>query len=255
MLGYAYMAVVLWRLGRYEDMLRYLDEGSEYGADHDFLMYEQTREAYRYRLLAMRGEWEAAEQGLRELLGADPANPGVSAVTSCRPRPTRARARAGTMPRNSSPRPGDMPTVRRPRAGAHGARRVGLAAGRSARKPYGRGLQPPPARVRRGRGRAAALPGARGMPGGPFHGCPEECAAGLRGDWRAAAAVGRHRGSVREGLRVAGSGELGADVEAISCSTSWARGPAALSPAGDSGAGGAAGAAGAAAATRANPAG
>ena len=49
--GYHNLAALLWRLGRYAEMPPYLEEGAEYGRDHDFPTHERGREAYRYRLL------------------------------------------------------------------------------------------------------------------------------------------------------------------------------------------------------------
>lgn len=39
-------------------MARYLDEGAEY--DRDFPTHDRGREAYRFLLLGLRGDWEAA---------------------------------------------------------------------------------------------------------------------------------------------------------------------------------------------------
>ena len=52
-----------------------------------------------------------------------------------------------------------------------------------------------------------------GVPAEPFDGCPEPWAAGLRGDWRAAAAgLGDGRRSVRAGARAGRVGRAGADA-------------------------------------------
>jgi DNA-binding CsgD family transcriptional regulator/tetratricopeptide (TPR) repeat protein len=221
MLGYAYMVFVLWRLGRYEDMLRYLDEGSEYGADHDFLMYEQTREAYRYRLLAMRGEWEAAEQGLRELLGADPDNPGVIgrhvlpalarlAVRQGRDDAAQQLAVARRHAERSDSLRGLVPTViAELEHGVLGGRPEAVRAA---------GVQLLPFMEHRERERGELLRYLQrvGHPVVPFDGCPEEFAAGLRGDWRAAAVAWRRIGDpYEEAFALLDSGEVEPIVEAM----------------------------------------
>lgn len=55
-----------------------------------------------------------------------------------------------------------------------------------------------------------------GDPVGPFPGCPEEYAAGLRGDWRAAAAAWERIGAPYErALELTGSGEPGPILEGL----------------------------------------
>jgi DNA-binding CsgD family transcriptional regulator/tetratricopeptide (TPR) repeat protein len=71
MIGYVTVVALLWRAGRYAELPRYLDEGAEYGRDRDYPVHDRGREAYRHRLALRRGEWTAAEAGLREVLGTD----------------------------------------------------------------------------------------------------------------------------------------------------------------------------------------
>ena len=76
MWGYHNLVALLWRLGRYAEIPRFLEEGAEYGRDHDFPTHDRGREAYRHRLLGLHGDWDAAERGLRHVLG-DADDPGV----------------------------------------------------------------------------------------------------------------------------------------------------------------------------------
>src|SRR3712207_6783346 len=69
MIGYVTVVALLWWLGRHAELERYLDEGAEYGRHRDFPTHERGREAYRYLLLGLRGEWDAAEEGLRRIRG------------------------------------------------------------------------------------------------------------------------------------------------------------------------------------------
>jgi DNA-binding NarL/FixJ family response regulator len=55
-----------------------------------------------------------------------------------------------------------------------------------------------------------------GLGGEPFEGCPEGYAAGLRGDWRAAAAAWQRVGDPYEqALELAGSGEVAPTLKAL----------------------------------------
>src|SRR6516162_3173561 len=67
----------LWRLGEYRQALGYLEQAENFGRDRDFRVYGYMFAARRCRLALMRGQWAAAEAGLRNLLdGQD--DPGMS---------------------------------------------------------------------------------------------------------------------------------------------------------------------------------
>jgi DNA-binding CsgD family transcriptional regulator/tetratricopeptide (TPR) repeat protein len=66
----------LWRLGRHDDATRYLDAAQEYARSREFFAHSYMFEARRSRLAAMRGEWAAAEAGLRDLVDQSDA-PGM----------------------------------------------------------------------------------------------------------------------------------------------------------------------------------
>jgi hypothetical protein len=64
MMVYLSLVPLLWRDGRYGEVARHAEEWADYARDRDFPTHDQTREAYRYSLLAVRGEWDVAEAGL-----------------------------------------------------------------------------------------------------------------------------------------------------------------------------------------------
>jgi hypothetical protein len=78
MRGYRNLIEGLWRLGRYEEAISYIDEADAYGRDLDFPGIAYCFEARRCRLLAMRGSWPEAETRLRALLAGRP-DPGTLA--------------------------------------------------------------------------------------------------------------------------------------------------------------------------------
>src|SRR6516164_5497263 len=57
----------LWRLGEYRQALGYVEQGENFGRDRDFRVHGYMFAARRCRLALMRGQWAAAEAGLREL--------------------------------------------------------------------------------------------------------------------------------------------------------------------------------------------
>jgi DNA-binding CsgD family transcriptional regulator/tetratricopeptide (TPR) repeat protein len=68
MRGYYNLVEGLWRLGRYDEALAYLELAEVYGRDRDFPAHSYMFAARRCRWLAMTGRWDAAEVGLRRLL-------------------------------------------------------------------------------------------------------------------------------------------------------------------------------------------
>ena len=62
----------LERLGRFDELARYVDAGLSRAREVEFLSHAYTLEAHRSLLQMIRGEWAAAEQGLRELVAAHP---------------------------------------------------------------------------------------------------------------------------------------------------------------------------------------
>src|SRR2546429_7555227 len=58
----------LWRLGRYDEALGYIEQAENFGRDRDFRVHGYMFAARRCRLALMRGQWAEAESGLRDLL-------------------------------------------------------------------------------------------------------------------------------------------------------------------------------------------
>ena len=69
LMGYANLVEALWRLGRFAELDGHLEEGTAFARDRDFSTFALFLEAYRNRLLIVRGGWEAGGGGLRALLG------------------------------------------------------------------------------------------------------------------------------------------------------------------------------------------
>ena len=219
--GYHNLVALLWRLGRYAEILPYLEEGAEYGRDHDFPTHDRGREAYRFRLLALHGDWDAAEQGLHEVLG-DPDDPGVldrhalPALARLAVRRGREDAESALAAARRNAERADSLLALVPTAAAEleqawltGRSDVALLAG---------DILPRTELVGRERDRGELFRYLRrlGKPVEAFPGCPEEYAAGLRGDWRAAASAWERIGDPYErALELAESGEVGPTLEAL----------------------------------------
>jgi DNA-binding NarL/FixJ family response regulator len=196
-LARSYTSIVraLERLGRYDELTHYVDEGLSRAREVEFLSHAYTLEAHRNLLQMIRGEWATAEQGLRELVAEHP-DAGVLARHTL---PVLARLlvrrgaddadewleRAWALARRADVLPVLAPTAL---ASVEHAWLIGRPelADEPARLLSER-LQRPG--VERYRGELLRYLRRLGRPVEPFPGCPEEFAAGLRGDWRAAAAT------------------------------------------------------------------
>jgi DNA-binding CsgD family transcriptional regulator len=232
MWGYHNLAGLLWRLGRYDEMVGYLDEGAEYGRDHDFPTHDRGREAYRYRLMALHGEWDAAEQGLADVLG-DPGDPGVLDRHAL-PGLARLAVRRG---REDAKTQVEAAWMNAERADSLLALVPTAAAELELTWLTGRPepakaleLLPRTEHAGRERDRGELLRWLRriGEPVDVFVGCPEEYAAGLRGDWRAAAAAWESIGDPYErALELAESDDVPATLEALTVFDRLGAGPAA----------------------------
>jgi DNA-binding CsgD family transcriptional regulator len=233
MRGLHNLAEGLWQLGRWDAAVEVLDEVESYGRDRDFPLFGYMIEARRSRLLAATGRWPAAEAGLRALVDRVP-EPGMIGHETL---PALARL----LVRRGDPGAGAALAA----AAEHAARAdvllwlvpTGLAhiehawltgrpevAGR-----YPRLLLDRTDRPGAGLYRADLLRHLRrlGHPGEPFPGCPEPVAAGLRGDWRAAADGWQRLDRPYErALELAESDEPGCVLEALSELTRLGAGPA-----------------------------
>jgi DNA-binding CsgD family transcriptional regulator len=212
---------LLWRLGRYPEIPRYLEEGAEYGRDHDFPTHERGREAYRHRLLGLHGDWDAAERGLREVLG-DPDDPGVLDRHAL-PALARLAVRRGQDDAEST-----LAAARRNAERANSLLALVPTAAAELEHAWLTG-QPAVAQLvtdvlarteptgrERDRGELLRYLRRLGKPVEAFPGCPEEYAAGLRGDWQAAASAWERVGDPYErALELAESGEVAPTLEAL----------------------------------------
>ncbi|MBN9107441.1 MAG: hypothetical protein J0I34_01555 [Pseudonocardia sp.] len=193
-MGHVLLVQDLWHAGRFTDTAAALDAAARYTDERDLGLYQDHLAAYRFRLDAMRGNWDVAEAGLRGLAG----EPGseIGAIRYSMLDLTRLLVRRGV---------DDVDTFL-----AWSADYAGRSDGRYELVPahlariehaWLRGEPAPLASVELLRERTAG-PGAErqrgelqrwlrrlGLPAEMFPGCPDEFAAGLAGDWQGAAAA------------------------------------------------------------------
>ena len=212
----------LWWLGRYAEASGYLEQAADYGRDRDFQLFGYMLDARRYALLAAGGAWSEAEAGLRGLL-ADGRDPGMIGYETV---PILARL---LVRRGSADADGLLVA-----AAEHAARSdvlwwlvpTGLAhiehawltgrpelAGRYPELLTERTDRPG---TERHRGELLRYLRRLGHPAEPFPGCPQRYAAGLRGDWAAAAEEWERLGAPYErALELAESGQAEPTLEAL----------------------------------------
>jgi DNA-binding CsgD family transcriptional regulator/tetratricopeptide (TPR) repeat protein len=212
----------LWRLGRYDEALGYIEQAENFGRNRDFRAHGYMFAARRCRLALMRGRWEEAEAGLRALLdGQD--DPGMLGRESI-PILARVLVRRGSA---------DAPEWLA-RAASYSARAdvlewlvpTGLAHIEQAWLAGDHGQAGPyPGLMlertdRRGmllqRGELMLYLRRLGYPAAPFARCPEPYAAALAGDWRSAADAWLDLGNPYEhALALAESGQVEPGLEAL----------------------------------------
>ena len=227
MRGFHNLVEGLWRLGRFVEAAAELDQAESYGRDRDFPLFTYMIDARRLRLRAARGAWAEAEAGLRAMLDDGAEDTGLVGHETL-PALARLLVRRGA----------DGAEAALAAAAEHAARAdvllwlvpTGLAhiehawltgrpelAGR-----YPEVLLDRTDRPGRQRYRAELLRHLRrlGHPAEPFPGCTESEAAGLRGDWRAAAAAWERAGRPYErALELAESGQPEPTLEALAVLT------------------------------------
>ncbi len=212
----------LWRLGRFDRAGDYIDQATQYSADRDFPVHSYMLTARTSRLCARRGRWDDAEDGLRSLLDGqdDPGQIGRETV------PILARL----LVRRGDPGADDLLEL----ADQHAARAdnlewlvpTGLAHIERAwltGEPELAGRYPELLLERTDRPGTDVLRGELlrylrrlGSAVHVFDGCPEEYSAGIRGDWRTAAAAWERIGDPYEqALELADSGEVEPTLEAL----------------------------------------
>jgi DNA-binding CsgD family transcriptional regulator/tetratricopeptide (TPR) repeat protein len=220
MTGHVLLVQDLWNAGRHVEAEQRIAAATGYAQERDLGIYLDHLAAYGYRVQAARGEWEAAEAGLRRVVateetgairyglpelarllvrrGADDAGPVLDrAVDHAHRAGGRYELAPVAMARIELAWSTDRP--------ADAADAVALLTARTA-VPGAEWLR---ADLLRWRCRL-------GEPVTPFDGCPPEHAAGIRGDWRAAADGFAARGMPYEqALELADADEVGPVLEGL----------------------------------------
>jgi DNA-binding CsgD family transcriptional regulator/tetratricopeptide (TPR) repeat protein len=221
--GYYNLVEGLWRLDDLAGAERYLAEAEGYVQDRDFPVYTYMCTARRLRLLAMRGHWEDAATGLAGLID-ERGNLGMIGRESV-PFLARIRVRQG--------HPDTAPLLELAREHAQRADvlewslPVGLACLEQAwldGRPEDAAPFPelllertdrPGTLVQRGE--LMRYLRRLGLPADDFPGCPDRYAAGISGDWQAAAQLWERVGDpYARALELLESGETGPTLEALS---------------------------------------
>jgi len=220
--GYTNLSEMLYRYVRFAELDEVLGDGLAFTDEHGFPSHAYNLNVHRCLLALRRGDWAAAESGLEALVDQDD-DPGMLAGHS-RPPYGRLLARRGVA--------GSGQLLALAWERALGQRSLLCLAYAGTALVEHTWLADHPERaatVLEGWARHAARPSAEpvhaeilryaaraGFPAAPFDGCPEPWAAGLRGDWRAAAAGWARIGDPYEqALELAASGEPTPTLEAL----------------------------------------
>jgi DNA-binding CsgD family transcriptional regulator/tetratricopeptide (TPR) repeat protein len=212
--GYTNLAELLLRTGRLDELERCVADGLAFTRERGFGSHAYNLEVHRCLLLLHRGDWDGAERGLGELVDAV-AEPGMLYAYSV-PWLGRLLARRGD-PAAGALLAEAWEQATRTRlllnlayagiarvewAWLTGAPEVAADVGERVREHLGHpGAAPFRGELERYLARA-------GLPAVVVSGCPPAWAAGLRGDWRGAAAGWRELGDpYEEALELAESGE------------------------------------------------
>ncbi|MDT7574763.1 MAG: hypothetical protein QOH17_1096 [Pseudonocardiales bacterium] len=232
-LGYLNLLSLLWRLGRYAELQVRVGEAAEYTSTRDFLTATRAMQTFGHRLQVMRGEWAAAEEGLRWVL-ADSDTHGMLgrqalptlallAVRQGRPDAEERLAAARENAEQAHNLHALVPT-------AVAWAEQGWVTGRPELGALARSLLPRVESRGRERDRGELTRWLRRLGDrlGPFPGCPEEYAAELRGDWRAAAdAWAALDAPYERALELVESGEPEPMLEGLAVLDALGAGPAA----------------------------
>ncbi|HZN77559.1 MAG TPA: AAA family ATPase [Micromonosporaceae bacterium] len=232
--AYTNLGELLYREGRWPELAVHLDAGLGFTREHGFWSHAYNLEVHLALLHLRRGEWDAAEKRLRDLVDAV-ADPGMLTVYSV-PALARVRLRRGApdveaLLETAWQRATDQRML------------LGLAYAGIAYVEWAwlTGRPERAAAVRDALLRRTELAGTAairgellrylaraGLGGEPFDGCPLPWAAGLRGDWRAAARAWELAGDpYEEALELAESGEVEPTLRALHILDELGAGPAA----------------------------
>ena len=220
--GYCNLAELLLRARRLDELEACVEEGLRFARERGFWSHAYNLEVHRCVALLRRGRWERARAGCASWSRAW-TTPGCSTPTAC-------RGSGGCWRGAATRRPAPMlasawSSARRQRlllgvayAGLAYVEWAWLAGEPESARRVAAELEP---RVEHPGGapfRAELLRylARAGVPAEPFAGCPEPWAAGLRGDWRAAAGGWEAAGDPYEqALELAESGEPEPTLEGL----------------------------------------
>jgi DNA-binding CsgD family transcriptional regulator/tetratricopeptide (TPR) repeat protein len=220
--GYTNLAELLLRVGRLDELERCVADGLAFTHERGFWSHAYNLEVHRCLLLMRRGDWDGAEEGLRGVVDAVD-DPGMLFAYSV-PWLGRLLARRG------DPVAEGMLAAAWEQAQRHRLL-LGLAYAGLARVEWAWLAGEPEIAERVGavllartehpgaapfRGELLRYLARAGLPAESFDGCPPAWAAGLEGDWRAAAAAWQEAGDPYEtALELAESGDAEATAEAL----------------------------------------
>ena len=220
--GYCNLAELLFRAGELDELEACVDEGMPYVRERGFWSHAYGLELHRCAALMRRGRWEPALAGLRALV-EDVDDPGMLYAYSV-PLLGRLLARRGDAEAEPMLAAAWSRAVRQrlliglAYAGLASVERAWLVGDvLSARRVAGM-LEPRMRHAGAAPFRAELLRymARCGLAAEPFEGCPEPWAAGLRGDWEAAAEGWAVAGDPYEqALELAESGEPEPTLEAV----------------------------------------
>ncbi|MCE0767339.1 LuxR C-terminal-related transcriptional regulator [Pseudonocardia kujensis] len=221
MMGYTNLASLLWRYARYAELEEVLEASRRQADGTEHTTHDRVVRSFGARLAALRGNWADADADLR--WGLDGVDGGGMVARQALPTLAQIAVRQG-----SPEAPELLATAW---ANAESARALpamvatavaeaeqAWLTGRDSLADHARALLAATEGPGREREHAELLRWLHrlGDPVVPFPGCPEEYAAGLRGDWRAAATAWERIGAPYErALELTGSDEAGATLDGL----------------------------------------
>jgi DNA-binding CsgD family transcriptional regulator/tetratricopeptide (TPR) repeat protein len=220
--GYCNLAELLFRAGALDELEACVEEGMPYVRERGFWSHAYGLELHRCAALMRRGRWEPALAGLRALVD-DVDDPGMLYAYSA-PLLGRLLARRGDEAAAPMLAAAWGRALRQrlliglAYAGLASVERAWLVGDQAAARRVGGMLEPRTWHAGAAPFRAELLRylARCGIEVEPFEGCPEPWAAGLRGDWQAAAAGWEAAGDPYEqALELAESGEPEPTLEAV----------------------------------------
>ena len=219
LMGHVSLVQELWMRGRYAEAGRCVEDGITYGRVHDLDYYVDYLVGHRHRLQVVHGDWTAAEAGLRALVD----DGGDGSARHCLPALAQLLVRRGAddapavlaravdHARRADSRYELVPALLAEIERAWLADRPADAAAVLATLTERTAV----AGAERDRGELLRWRRRLGDDVAPFDGCPDELAAGIRGDWAAAAQAWRAVGDPYAAALELADGDSGAMLEAV----------------------------------------